>query len=140
VTSTALSYGVYLHNTVIDKDKNDRPSGTATAEIDTGEPDSDDSSCDEDESDDPNAIITEQIEMINKKDFGGRIVKVHSMEAISTRHLETSDTRRYFGGHGLPSMKCFGCNQTGHKQQDCPNVISVCHLCAGKDHDPGKRY
>lgn len=115
----------------MDRDKHDKPSGTAVASLLLPVDGTEDDLMIQN-------LIQDEVDKIQEMDFKGRMVRIVSQDMVKKRRQSGGDSKRYFGGHGIPSQKCFGCNETGHRQQDCPNVSTVCHLCAGKDHEASK--
>ena len=62
--------------------------------------------------------------------------------AVAAEQYRKRADSRYFGGAGgggpNAGIKCNNCGMVGHKAASCtaPPMITPCHLCAGRDHEP----
>ena len=61
--------------------------------------------------------------------------------AVAAEQYRKRADSRYFGGAGggpNANIKCNNCGMVGHKAAACnaPPMITPCHLCAGRDHEP----
>lgn len=86
--------------------------------------------------------VDEAISTLHNESFQGRDIRVSIDEKAKRTFLSMGNSSRYFGLLNDISLKCLNCGEVGHRQTECKNtdIMQPCHLCAGRDHDPGNHF
>lgn len=86
----------------------------------------------------PGVDVALAAQTLQGADFGGRAVRVQTEDQGRRGGFGGRSDSRYFTEDDKDA-KCNKCGQRGHSIKNCTERCNPCHLCAGKDHEAGKK-
>ena len=121
ISSTGLKQGfMFINVKIVICKTTSNPSGAATVELA------------------PGVDVSLAAQALQGADFGGRPVRVQTEDQYRRGGSGGRSDSRYFSEDDKDA-KCNKCGQRGHSIKNCTERCNPCHLCAGKDHEAGKK-